>query len=161
MAWIKEGQILNDELYVAVDDSVWYGGQLASFDQNPNSAVITRIAKYGVDGKPMVLSVDNFRACFRLFTDHLSYVKGIPSALVECMVHIFKRLATNSGYSEVRLLLPFSDAEKVDLLGKLLLEYGLPQNSFRFQTAFSLGSGERDNVTKQRDTSLIINTERV
>lgn len=161
MTWIKEEQILSDELYIAVDDSVWYGGQLVSFDQKPNSAVITRLAKYGVDGKPMVLSVDNFRACFRLFTDHLSYVKGVPSALVECVVHIFKRLAANSGYSEVRLLLPFSDAEKVDLLGKLLLDYGLPRNSFRFQTAFSLGSGERDNVTKQRDTSLIINTERV
>lgn len=155
MAWLKEEQLSKDELYVTTDNTVWYGGQLVSFDQNSNSAVITRVAKEGGFGKPMVFSVDNFRARFRLFNDYLLYVKGVSSDIVDCAVHIFKRLAVNSGHSEIRLLLPFSEAEKTDLLGKLLLEFNTPQNAFRFEL------GERDNVTKKQDTVLVIKTERL
>lgn len=155
MAWLKEEQLLKDELYVTTDNTVWYGGQLVSLDQKSNSAVVTKFAKDGTDGTPMVFSVDSFRARFRLFNDYLLYVKGVPPNLADCVVYIFKRLAFYGNNSEIRLLLPFSDAEEIELLGKLLLEFKLPQNAFSFEL------GKSDNVTKQRDTVLVIKTERI
>ena len=156
MAWLKEEQLLRNELYVTTDNKVWYGANLVSLDDNCKSAVVTAVAKDGAGESVRVFTVGNFRARFRLFRHHLSYVRGLPNSIVDCAEAIFKRLAEEYGNSsEVRLILPFSETDLVETLGRVLLEYNLPKESFRFEL------GEFDGLTAHRDVALVINRLRV
>lgn len=156
MAWLKEEQLLRNELYVTTDDTVWYGANLVSLDDNGKSAVVTAVAKDGMGESVHVFTVGNFRARFRLFRHHLSYVRGLSNSIVDCAEAIFKRLAKEYGTSsEIRLILPFSETELVDTLGRVLLEFHLPKESFRFEL------GEFDGLTAHRDVALVINRLRV